>query len=136
MPKETDARWRVVETLRQALPDLLAVYGFGSQVQGTATPDSDWDLAVLVPGRVDSVALWVIAQDVAAILDGPVDLVDLRSASTVLPYQIITTGERWWTRDARPDLYESAILSEKTALAEARLGLIGDILRDGRVYGR
>jgi predicted nucleotidyltransferase len=131
-----EARERIVKTLQLALPDLLAVYAFGSRVQRTATPDSDWDVAVLVPGRVDPVTLWTLAQDLADIVGSPVDLVDLRAASTVLQYQVITTGERWWARDSRADLYETAILSEKTALDEARAGLIGDILREGRVYGR
>jgi predicted nucleotidyltransferase len=126
----------IVKTLRQALPDVIAIYGFGSRVQGAATPDSDWDIAVLVPGRVDPVTLWTLAQDLADILGHPVDLVDLRSASTVLQYQVITGGERWWARDSRADLYETAILSEKTAIDEARAGLIRDILREGRVYGR
>lgn len=126
----------VVQTLRQTLPDLLAVYGFGSRVQGTATPDSDWDIAVLLPRKADPVALWNLAGDLADVLGSSVDLVGLRDASTVLQYQVITTGERWWARDFHVDLYEAAILSEKTALDEARAELLGDILREGRVYGR
>jgi predicted nucleotidyltransferase len=131
-----DADQHVVSVLRQALPDLMAVYAFGSRVQGTATPDSDWDIAVLVPGQVDPVALWTLAGELADVLGASVDLVDLRAASTVLQYQVITTGQRWWSRDSRTDLYETVILSEKTALDEARAGLMEDILREGRVYGR
>lgn len=126
----------VVNTLRQALPDLLAVYGFGSRVQGTATPESDWDLAVLLPTKTDPVTLWNLAGDLAELLGCPVDLLSLRDASTVLQYQVITGGERWWARDVHVDLYESAVLSEKTALDEARAALLVDILREGRVYGR
>jgi predicted nucleotidyltransferase len=131
-----DADQRVVSALRQALPDLMAVYAFGSRAQGTSTPDSDWDIAVLVPGQVDPVTLWTLGGDLADVLGASVDLVDLRAASTVLQYQVITTGQRWWSRDSRTDLYETVILSEKTALDEARAGLIEDILREGRVYGR
>jgi predicted nucleotidyltransferase len=133
---KVNARRRIVQTLQQALPELMAVYGFGSRIQGTATPDSDWDVAVLVPGRVEPVKLWTLAQDLADIVGSPVDLVDLRAASTILQYQVITTGERWWARDSGADLYETVILSEKTALDEARAGLLRDILREGRVYGR
>lgn len=43
----------------------------------------------------------------------PVDLLDLRAASTVMQYQIIITGQRWWARDAQAPLFEVAILSEK-----------------------
>ena len=66
-----------------------------------------------MPGRVDPVTLWTLAQDWADTLGSPVDLVDLRFASTVLQYQVITTGERWWDRDSRADIYEAAMLSEK-----------------------
>jgi hypothetical protein len=52
-----------------------------------------------------------------------------------MQYQIITTGQRWWARDAQAALFESAILSEKTALDMARAGLLTDIQERGSVYG-
>ena len=64
------------------------------------------------------------------------DLIDLRAASTVMPHQVITTGQRWWARDAQATLYEAAILSEKTALDTARADLLDDIHKTGSIYGR
>lgn len=78
--------------LRQALPELMAVYSFGSQAQNNAGPDSDLDLAVLVAGYVDSVSLWQLGNKLANELDIDVDLLDLRAASTVMQYQILTGG--------------------------------------------
>lgn len=121
--------------LRQQLPNLLAVYAFGSQIAGTAGPDSDLDLAVLVPGKVDPLRLWELAGVLSEQMSCPVDLVDLRAASTVMQYQIITRGERWWARDAQAGIYEAFILSEKTALDEARAGLLQDIRERGSVHG-
>ncbi len=118
--------------LREAIPGLLAVYAFGSRVDGTAGRGSDLDLAVLVEGYADPVELW----DLAALACCPVDLLDLRAATTVMRYRIITTGQRWWARDAQAVLYEAAILSEKTELDIARPQLSADIQRDGLVYGR
>ena len=126
----------IARVLQDRLANLLAVYAFGSRIQGGAGPDSDLDLAVLVAGYADPVALWAVAGELADVVGCPVDLIDLRAASTVMQYQIITAGERWWARDAQAVLYESAILSEKTALDTARAGLLGDIQKDGRVYGR
>ena len=126
---------RVVQHLRAALPGLLAVYGFGSRVQGQATGDSDLDVAVLVPGYADVMALWDLSGELADTAGCAVDLVDLRAASTVLQYQIITGGARWWALDSQAALFESAILSEKTALDSARAGLLDDIQRRGSVYG-
>jgi uncharacterized protein len=95
------------------VPKLLAIYAFGSRVQGTAGPASDLDLATC-----------------------PVDLLDLRAASTVMQYQIITTGERWWASDVQAALYEAAVLSDKTELDTARAGLLADIQRTGTIHGK
>ncbi|MEE8587411.1 MAG: nucleotidyltransferase domain-containing protein [Acidobacteriota bacterium] len=126
----------IVQHLQQSLPELLAVYAFGSRAQGTANRDSDLDLAVLAEGKADPVELWKLAGDLAGIAGCTVDLLDLRQASTVMQHQIITSGRRLWTKDVQAPLYESFILSEKTALDTARAGLLEDICREGRVYGR
>jgi hypothetical protein len=77
-----------------------------------------------------------LAGDLADMAGCPVDLLDLRAASTVMQYQIVTTGQRWWARDIQAALFEVAILSEKTALDTARAGLLDDIRRTGTIYGR
>ena len=41
----------LVGLLRAQLPNAMAVYAFGSQIQGITGPDSDLDLAVLVQIR-------------------------------------------------------------------------------------
>lgn len=126
----------IVATLQAALPNLLAVYLFGSRAQGTAGPASDLDLAVLVAVRAEPVRLWELAQTLAGQAGCEVDLIDLRAASTVMQYQIISNGRTLWARDAQAAIYESFILSEKTALDTARAGLLSDIQRKGTVYGR
>ncbi len=125
----------IVQHLRQRLPGLLAVYGFGSQIQGTAGPQSDLDLAVLVAGYADPLLLWELAGELAEKAEVPVDLLDLRAASTVMQYQVITQGERWWALDDQAARFEVAILSEKTAFDSARRGLMDDIEVRGSVYG-
>lgn len=76
------------------LGGLLALYAFGSRIHGTATASSDLDLAVLVAGYADPVLLFDLAGQLADQAGCAVDLVDLRAASTVMQYQIITMGER------------------------------------------
>jgi len=129
-------RQHLVALLQSRVPGLLAVYGFGSRVLNQARPDSDLDLAVLVAGYADVQMLWELAGDLADLVGCTVDLLDLRAASTVLQYQIITTGQRWWVLDGQAALYESAILSEKTTLDTARAELLADIGKRGSVYGR
>ena len=127
---------KIVVSLQAQVPKLLAIYAFGSRIQGTAQADSDLDLAVLVAGYAEPLALWSLAGDLADLAGCPVDLLDLRAATTVMQYQIITTGLRWWAADGQAALYETAILSEKTTLDEARAGLLADIQQRGKVYGR
>ena len=122
--------------LQNHLPDLLAVYLFGSHAQGTAWPESDVDVAVLLSGQLDPVLLWQLSGDLADIVGVAVDLIDLRAATTVMQYQIVTRGRRLWAKDVQAGLFESFILSEKTALDTARAGLLKDIQEEGIVYGR
>ncbi|SHE73303.1 Nucleotidyltransferase domain-containing protein [Lampropedia hyalina DSM 16112] len=126
----------LVQVLKDRIPKLLAIYAFGSRIQGTAGPDSDLDLAVLVAGYADVMVLFDVAGDLADIVGCHVDLLDLRAASTVMQYQIITTGQCWWQADHQAALFEAAILSEKTALDAARARLLSDIQERGTVYGR
>ena len=127
---------KITVFLRTQLPNLLAAYHFGSRATGTADSHSDVDLAVLIDGKIDTVALWNLAQQLADEINCDVDLIDLRTASTVMQYQIIVTGQCLWARNVQAAIYESFILSEKTALDTLRKDLIVDIEQKGRVYGR
>lgn len=135
---EADLRDDVVAQLRDALPTLLAVYAFGSVVQGTADRDSDLDLAVLVEGRAEPMLLFELAGRLADLVGRPVDLLDFGAASTVLQHRILTRGQRWWARGTglQAGIYECGVLSQKTELDEARAGLLADIETRGTVHGR
>lgn len=130
-------RASLIDLLRSHLDGLLAIYAFGSRVQGTADERSDLDLAVLVRGYAEPLQLWELAAEAADIAGCPVDLLDLRRASTVMQQQVLLGGECWWVAvGAEAGLFECAVLSEKVELDRARAPLLRDIERDGRVYGR
>ena len=126
----------IVRHLLDKLPGALAVYLFGSRAAGEAGAASDLDIAVLVEGRVDPLALWETANALSGIVGCHVDLVDLRTASTVMQHQIVVRGRRLWSLDARAGIYEAFILSEKLELDAARGALLADIAREGKVHGR
>lgn len=126
---------KIIAHLRGKFENLMAIYAFGSRVQGTATPASDLDLAILVEGKADPLALWNAAGDLAILLNHDVDLLDFRAASTVMQAQILETGERWWAHDEQASIYEAAVLSEKLRLNDMRAGILKDIQERGRIYG-
>ena len=61
-------------------------------------------------GYADVHQLWSLSGELADVAGCPVDLLDLRAASTVMQYQVITQGVRWWARDAQAAIFESAVL--------------------------
>jgi predicted nucleotidyltransferase len=118
------------------IPNLMAIYVFGSQAQGTPQSDSDLDLSVLAPGLIDPNVLWTLSNDIASLVNGDVDLLDLRAASTVMQYQVISTGKAMWDIGLQARLFEVSVFSEKLALDEAREPLLTTIAREGHVYAR
>jgi uncharacterized protein len=129
----------LIALLQASLPGLLAVYAFGSRIQDQgqwARADSDLDLAVLVEGYADPMTLFALSGALADLAACPVDVLDMRAASTVMQHQILTLGAAWWRKDVRAGLFEAAMLSEKMWLDEARAGLLEDVALRGSVYGR
>ena len=126
----------VLASVLAKIPNLIALYVFGSQVLGSLRPESDLDLAVLAPGYIDPTLLWSLSNEIASLVNGDVDLLDLRAASTVMQYQVISNGKTVWDIGLQARLFEVAVLSEKLALDEAREPLLRTITREGHVYAR
>lgn len=126
----------LLASVQAKIPNLMALYVFGSQAQGSPRPDSDLDLAVLAPGYIDPALLWSLSNEIANLVNGEVDLLDLRAASTVMQYQVISTGKTVWDIGLQAHLFEVFVLSEKLALDEAREPLLRTITREGHVYAR
>jgi len=125
----------LIEFARQAIPDLIALYRFGSQAKGNGRPDSDVDLAVLARHPIPALRRFELAQELAAQLHRDVDLVDLRTASTVMRMQVISTGECLFTvSDRRQDEFEDLVYSTYARLNEERREILNDVRARGSVY--
>ena len=83
----------VLTTIQQAVPDLIAVYQFGSTVQGGEHAESDLGLALLARSALPNLDRWTLQEDLAAELGRDVDLIDLRAASTVMQAQVLGKGD-------------------------------------------
>ncbi len=127
----------IVARLRTVMPDVIAVYRFGTWGTKAERNDSDLDLAVLAPKRLPAAQTWEIAQQLATFAGFNVDLVDLHAASTVMAAQIISKGERLYCSDEKRCVeYEDRTYSSYARLNEERREILQDIRKRGNVYGR
>ncbi len=126
---------KVVAQVKKAIPDLIALYRFGSYAKGDARPESDVDLAILVLAALPAGKLLNLQQELATLFHNDVDLVDLRAASTVLRMQVLATGERLFSgNDGAREAFETMVYSSYARLNEERRGILEDVRARGSVY--
>ncbi len=85
-------RHLILDTLRCKLT-AVTIFLFGSIVRGNAHSESDVDLAFISPQQHHGYDIFLVAQELAAILHKEVDIIDLHRASTVMQIQVIQTAE-------------------------------------------
>lgn len=83
---------RLCDAACAELPDVHAVYLFGSWATGNQRPDSDLDPAVLPPYDAKMSNRLELVSRLSEIARREVDLVDLRDAGDILRFQGIATG--------------------------------------------
>jgi predicted nucleotidyltransferase len=125
-----------VDTIHHRVPGCVAIYLFGSHAGGSATPESDVDIAVLPASPLGEVDRWNLAQSLAVALGRDVDLVDLLRATTVMRVQVIDTGKLLFESDvSRRQEFEAIALSDYARLNEERREILADIRARGSIYG-
>jgi uncharacterized protein len=130
----------IVQTLQDVFQldgGIVAVYLFGSFVQGRMTPESDLDVAVLfrndaVPGPM---ALVDLTKRLSTLLELDVDTLCLNTAGPIVAMQVLRKGRKIVERDSR----KSVEFFVRT------IGLYNDIkmvqrpieqsILNGRIYG-
>lgn len=128
----------VVEAVLEQFPEALAIYLFGSQVDGTTHSNSDCDLAVLLPFDASSASdpwRWIEATQAIAGRIGceRLDLIDLRKSSTVFSMQIVQSGKRIHCSNVQAaDDYEVLVMALYQELQEERREIVEEGIRTGR----
>lgn len=88
----------LTRSVQQVLPQSRAAWVFGSFVRGQLNSDSDIDVAVDLLDCDDRKRLDAMAQ-LACMFGRDVDLLDFKRVSTVMQYQILTTGQELFSHD-------------------------------------
>ncbi|WP_028299541.1 type VII toxin-antitoxin system MntA family adenylyltransferase antitoxin [Oceanospirillum beijerinckii] len=120
---------KLVQTVKNLAPDVRLIYLFGSQADGSSTPSSDIDIAVLLEKKLDPVARFDLEQTLAIELNQDVDLVDLLTASTVLQNQVIMHGSLLFGSENEQTKFEMQIMSMYQRLNEERADILREYLK-------
>ena len=127
----------IIRTILAAYPDAQAIYLFGSYGTEDEWPDSDADIAVLLPPlqakQVGSLVMSPLCADLASLLKRDVDLINLRLVDTVFQKEIVFADRRIYCGDEyAADEFEMLTLSYYQRLNEERAEIINDALATGR----
>lgn len=122
----------LTQAVKQLMPDLRLIYLFGSQADGSATPSSDIDIAVLLDKKMNPVARFDLEQTLAIEFNQDVDLVDLLMASTVLQNQVIMNGELLFGSENEQTKFEMQVMSMYQHLNEERADILAHFMEQGR----
>jgi predicted nucleotidyltransferase len=119
--------------MKKIAPKLI--YIFGSTIKGTSNKHSDIDIAFLTNQNLDEYQTFMLAQELAGILNKDVDLIDINKASTVFQGQIVSTGKVIYCLDEKIRMdYEMKTLKMYAKLNEERQNIIDSIQKRGAVY--
>jgi predicted nucleotidyltransferase len=129
----------IVTRVRNAFPDVQAVYLFGSCAEGSFWPTSDVDIALLLPHeiakRISSLYMTDVHAELERLLSRDVDLINLRQVSTVLQKEVIIKGQRLDCQDPlAADEFEMLVLSFYQKLNEERQGIMEEFRKTKRAY--
>jgi len=129
----------IIQLIHSALPDIQAIYLFGSFADGSHHKDSDIDIAVLLPHlsaqQLDYLSFLSLQLDLEQQLQRRVDLINLRQVSTVLQKEVITTGNLLITyKQYASDEFEMLTLSFYQKLNAERKELLDEFWSTGKAY--
>lgn len=139
MKNELKTAEDIVGTILAVYPDTQAIYLFGSYGTENEWPDSDVDIALLLPPDEAKKAGTLMMSDLCfaleSLLKKDVDLINLRQMSTVFQKEIILAERRIFCADAyAADEFEMLVLSFYQKLNEERAEVLTEGLRSGSFY--
>ena len=127
----------ITKTVREYYPNVQGIYLFGSYMTEDEWPDSDVDIALLLPPeeaeKERNFAMSECSLALSNFLNKNVDLLNARTVSTVFRKEIISKGRLLYCADQYAvDEFEMLTISYYQKLNEERADIIAAALADGR----
>ncbi len=128
----------IISAIRRYHPSVQGIYLFGTFGTDAEQPDSDLDLAVLLPPKEarkeGSFAFGDCRNNLEILTRRSVDLINLREVNTVFQNEIVTEGRLLYFADeAEIDAFEMKVMSAYQKLNDERAAILKDIEATGRV---
>lgn len=130
---------QLVQLILNTWPDTQAIYLFGSWGTEYERPQSDVDIAVLLPAlqakKAGSLILTDLHYALQSLLNREVDLINLRQAPTVLQKEVVMAGRRIYCIPGTVvDEFELLVIALYQKLNEERAGILAEGLNSGKFY--
>jgi uncharacterized protein len=123
------------DSLLNGLPDVWAIYVFGSFARGEEWPESDIDLAVLLPPKRAMADRRALSGELSSRIGRDVDLVDLRQCGDILRRQVLESGRTLYNAQPAKVLeWEANAMSRHARYREEIRAILGDFRRSGVGY--
>ena len=122
------------DRLLEIMPKLKAIYLFGSFAKGEANKGSDIDIGIISEDRLSPSTTFGSAQQLAAMFNRDVDLLDIEQVPLVMQFKVISTGKNIYTKYPLDLLeFETRIISMYQRFNEERKYIIKEIVNSGKV---
>jgi predicted nucleotidyltransferase len=129
----------ITQEILAIFPQTQAIDLFGSWNTNYEWPDSDVDIAVLLPPvdakKIGSLSMNPLRFSLESILNRQVDLINLRQVSTVLQKEVVCSERRFYCiDDYAADEFEMLALSYYQKLNEERKEILDAFWNTGKAY--
>ena len=138
----TDAQRELIfatarDAVLKAMPDAWAVYVYGSFARAEEWPDSDLDLAVLLPPQKNIPNVLGLMAEISERTGRDVDLVNLRKVGDILRAEVLADGRTLHVADPDAVLaWEASAMSGYARHRDETRGILDDFERTGIGYAK
>jgi predicted nucleotidyltransferase len=120
-------------------PNIQAIYLFGSIISDNWLPNSDIDIAILLPPdsakNLGNLSMTTLHYELAHHLQCDIDLINVRQVSTVFQYIIVNTGKViHCANEGERRIFEMLVWSFYQKLNEERAAILEAFFKFGLAY--